>query len=178
MDRCEQYKAHLTAHDAFVRGDMDALKAVLEHPSDFPNNRLPMELVIGDRVLGYAIYHSPLTFIRELLEMGADPNYEDSAGFPSLIAAISSTRKDRAEIIDLLLSFGSDLQQRGVNYYTPLHDAVSRQDRQMVVLLLSHGADLEARTRIDAYATPLEEAEILGLSDMVTLLQNYGSCEP
>ena len=95
-----------------------------------------------------------------------------------MIAAISSERKDKAEIVGLLLSAGADLQQRGGNDYTPLHDAVSRHDRQMVVLLLSHGADLHARTRIDDYATPLEEAEILGLSDMVTLLQNYGSRQP
>ena len=178
MDRCEQYKAHLTAHDAFVRGDMDALKAALGYPSDFPNNRLPVELVMGDHVLEYAIYHSPVICIRQLLEIGADPNYEDAYGFPSLIAAISSERKDKSDIVELLLSAGADLQQRGVNDYTPLHDAVSRQDQQMVVLLLSHGADLHARTRIDDYATPLEEAEILGLSEMVTLLQNYGSREP
>jgi ankyrin repeat protein len=178
MDRCEQYNAHLAAHDAFVRGDMDALKTMLGNPSDFPNNRLPMELVIGDHVLEYAIYHSPVTFIRALLEMGADPNYTDPAGFPSLIAAISSERKDKAGIMELLIAAGADIQQRGGNDYTPLHDAVSRQDQQMVMLLLSHGADLHARTRIDDYATPLEEAKILGLSEMVTLLQSYGSREP
>ena len=178
MDRCDQYKAHLAAHEAFVRGDMDALKVALGQPSDFPNNRLPMELVIGDHVLEYAIYHSPVTFIRELLEIGANPNYEDATGFPSLIAAISSERKDKAEIVKLLLSMGADIQQRGGNDYTPLHDAVSRLDQQMVVLLLSHGADLHARTRIDDCATPLEEAEILGLSEMVTLLQSYGSGKP
>ncbi|MDH3769912.1 MAG: hypothetical protein OET79_02850 [Nitrospirota bacterium] len=45
MDRCDQYKAHLAAHEAFVRGDMDALKVALGQPSDFPNNRLPMGTV-------------------------------------------------------------------------------------------------------------------------------------
>lgn len=59
-----------------------------------------------------------------------------------------------------------------------LHDAVSRQDRKVVVLLLSYGADLHARTRIDANATPREEAEILGVSEMGTLLQNYDPSEP
>jgi ankyrin repeat protein len=178
MDQGKQLKDHLTVDDAFVRGDLDALKAALGHPSDFPNNRVPLELVMGDHVLEYAIYHSPVICIRQLLEMGAEPNYEDATGFPSLIATISSGRKDKAEIVVLLLSAGVDLQQRGGNDYTSLHDAVSHQDREMVVLLLSHGADLYVRTRIDGYATPLEEAEILGLAEMGTLPQNYGSSEP
>ena len=173
MDRCEQDNAHQVVHDAFVRGDIDALKAALGHPSDFPNNPIPWELAIGDHVLAYAIYHSPLNFIHALLEMGADPNYEDPAGFPSLIATISSERPDKAEILELLLAAGADLQQRGGNDYTPLHDAVSRNDRKMVLLLLSHGADQQARTRIDDYATPFEEAEILGLTEMVRLLKKY-----
>ncbi|MDH5774635.1 MAG: ankyrin repeat domain-containing protein [Nitrospirota bacterium] len=175
MEPCEQPSPHLSVHDAFVRGDLEGLKNALGCPEDFPNNPVPWELAIGDHVLEYAIYHSPMSFIRGLLELGADPNYEAPAGFPSLIAAISSTRKDRAEMIDLLLSFGADLQQRGVNDYTPLHDAVSRQDQQVVVLLLSRRADAFARTRIDAYATPIEEANILGLTETATLLQRHNT---
>ena len=37
-------------------------------------------------------------------------------------------------------------------------------------LLLAHGADLNARTRIDDYATPLEEMEILGREQSVAFL--------
>ena len=72
----------------------------------------------------YAIYHSPLSVIRKLLELGADPNYGDHAGFPSLIATLSSSdRQDMYEILELLLSFGADIQQRGHNDYTPLNYA-------------------------------------------------------
>ena len=173
MEPCEQPSPHLSVHDAFVRGDLEGLNHALGCPEDFPNNRVSWELAIGDHLLEYAIYHSPLSFIRELLELGADVNYESPAGFPSLIAAISSSREDRIEMINLLLSFGADLQQRGFNDYTPLHDAVSRQDQQVVVLLVACGADVSARTRIDDYATPLEEATILGLTEMATLLQGY-----
>ena len=83
----------------------------------------------GEIILEYAIYHSPLAFIRRLLELGADPNYGDHAGFPSLIAALScGARKDRDEILELLLANGADIQQRGMNDYTPLHTAVGLQD--------------------------------------------------
>ena len=80
----------LAVHEAYKRGDLNALRELLGDPPDFPNCCGPAEIV-----LEYAIYHSPLVFIRTLLELGAEPNYEDHAGFPSLIAALSADRVDR-----------------------------------------------------------------------------------
>ena len=160
----------LQIHDAYVRGDLEELKALLGSPEDFPNCRGPVGA--GEIVLEYAIYHAPLHFVRELLELGADPNYGEHAGYPSLIAALSCVeRDDRPELVELLLKFGADIQQRGHNDYTPLHYAAGLQDLHAMELLLAHGADLEARTRIDEYATPLEEAEILGLDRSVAFLE-------
>ena len=62
----------LAIHDAYLRGDLDALKTLLGNPADFPNCKGPPGM--GEIILEYAIYHSPLSFIRELLEIGADPN--------------------------------------------------------------------------------------------------------
>ena len=96
-----------------------------------------------------------------MLDLGADPNYEDHAGFPSLIATISTERPDKYELVELLLSGGAEIQQRGVNHYTPLHYASARKDGKLIEILLAHGADPNARTRIDDFATPAEEAEIV-----------------
>ena len=150
----------LAIHDAYVSGGLEALKTLLDNPSNFPNCQGPPG--VGEIILEYAIYHSPISYIRKLLELGADPNYGDHAGFPSLIATLSTDRPDRYQIIELLLSFGADIQQHGHNDYTPLHYAANLQDIQAMELLLVHGADLNARTRIDDCATPLEEVEILG----------------
>jgi ankyrin repeat protein len=147
-------------HEAYRRGDLHALKRLLGDPPDFPNCPGPAGLC--EIILEYAIYHSPRPFIRTLLEHGADPNYRDHAGFPSLIAALSSDRADRYELIALLLSFGADIQQRGLNDWTPLHHAAANDDLEGIALLLAHGADPTARTRIDDRATPLEEAERRG----------------
>lgn len=156
--------------DAYKRGDLEALKTLLGNPPDFPNCQGPPGM--GEIILEYAIYHSPLFFIRELLELGADPNYGDHAGFPSLIATLSSSdRPDMYEILELLLSFGADIQQRGHNDYTPLHYAAGMEDIRAMELLLAHGADLNARTRIDDCATPLEEMEILGREQAAAFLR-------
>jgi ankyrin repeat protein len=59
-----------------------------------------------------------------------------------------------------------------VNDYTPLHHAAARDDAEAVLLLLAHGADPSARTRIDDRTTPLEEAERGGCSRAAAALRS------
>jgi len=165
---------------AFRVGDFEGLRAALGSPDGFPNVRGPM--TIG-HCLEYAIYHSPRPFIRVLLDRGADPNYEDRAGFPSLIAALtcrqsalgSPARADAYQILELLLEAGADPDQRGLNDYTPLHWAAADGDERVVRLLLAHGADPTARTRIDDFETPRDVARHAGHQAIADLL---AQCEP
>jgi ankyrin repeat protein len=160
---------------AFRAGDLAALRAAVEDPDAVPNG--PMPLAIGP-CLEYAIYHSPLPFIRTLLEIGADPKPEDHAGFPPLIAALSCSRSqpgsparpDVAEILELLLAFGADPAQRGINDYTALHMAAGEGNPVAVELLLAAGADPRLRTRIDDCETPREIAETAGRHEIARLL--------
>ncbi|MGH7233077.1 MAG: ankyrin repeat domain-containing protein [Nitrospiraceae bacterium] len=168
-DRCAKYKAHRGVHEAFEKGDLDALKAAMGNPPDFPNALISFDLAVWDYCLEYAVYWSPLPFIRTLLELGASPNYKDQTGFPSLIAALSTDRADKYDILELLLSFGADTQQRGVNDYTPLHYAVGCHDLKAIELLLSHGADPNA----DDCTTPLEDAEKIGFTEAVQILRKF-----
>ena len=159
----------LALHEAYKKGDLETLRRLLGDPPDFPNCRGPTG--VGEIILEYAIYHSPLACIRTLLEQGADPNYQDHAGFPALIAALSSDRPERYQIVGLLLGAGADIQERGINDWTPLHYAAATDDVEAIKLLLAHGADPNARTGIDACATPLEEAQFLGRSEAVRVLR-------
>ena len=166
-ERCARHALFVRIDTAFHSGDLEALRSALDDPPGFPNVSGPIG--ICGPILEYAIYHSPIAFIRTLLDHGASPNYDDHMGFPSLIAAMScqqvagSRRRDDVhEVLRLLLERGADVQQRGVNDFTPLHYAVMLNDAPAVELLLAHGADRAARTRIDEYETPLELAERAG----------------
>ena len=174
-ERCTEYRKFKKIDAAFRAGDLAALRAAVDDPASVPNG--PMPLTIGS-CLEYAVYHSPLPFIRTLLEIGADPNPADHAGFPPLIAALSCNRPrpespgrpDVLEILTLLLAFKSDPNQRGINDYTPLHMAVSEQNLQAVQLLLQAGAAPTLRTRIDNCETPREMAQRACLREIAKLL--------
>lgn len=169
--RREIYRRHRAAHEAYRAGDAAALRAALDDPPDFPNCRQPFDLAVGDHPLEYAIYWSPLEFIGELIALGADPNYPDHAGFPSLIAALSSRRTDRNAVVKLLLESGADIGQRGVNDWTPLHYAVVERDLEAVRMLLARGADPALPTRIDDQTSAIEGAEALGFTAAVELMR-------
>lgn len=170
MAQAPNPSALIAIHRAFVAGDLAALKAALGDPPEFPNCGLGG---FSGPCLGYAVYHSPIDLVRALLDLGADPNAPDPAGFPSLIAALSADREDRLGVVELLLAHGADVGQRGINDWTPLHWAAAGDDVPAVELLLAHGADPAARTRIDNRATPLEEAETLGKARAAEALRRH-----
>ena len=90
--RCAEYAKFRKIDEAFRMGDLEALRASVDDPGNVPNG--PMPIAIGS-CLEYAIYHSPLAFIRTLLENGANPNPTDHAGFPPLIAALRAATSVR-----------------------------------------------------------------------------------
>ncbi len=171
--------ASQAVHEAFVAGDIARLRAALDDPSAVPNG--PMPLAIGP-CLTYAIYHSPLAFVEELIELGADLNGTDDGGFPPLIAALgtlqesrgSPARSDSLDIVRLLLGRGADPDVRGINDFTAMHMAVAVGSPEAVVALLAAGADPDLRTRIDEYETAEEMAISAELSLIAELLRTRG----
>jgi hypothetical protein len=122
-DRCAEAKHIRLIDEAFRRVDLEPLQAACGDRALIPNG--PMPAAIGT-CLVYAIYHSPLAFIRTLLDLGADPNMPVEDGFPPLIAALTCTRdgagvrrrSDVDGIVRLLLTFKADPNPRGINDYT------------------------------------------------------------
>jgi hypothetical protein len=167
---------------AFRAGDLDALRAAVGDPALIPNGSL--HDAIGWPLV-YAIYWSPLAFIRTLVEIGADPNIPVDDGFPPLIAALTKTRDtpgsmhrdDVDEVLRLLLQAGADPNIRGINDYTPLHMAVAERNIAAIQMLLDAGADPELATRIDDYETPRQMAEAAGLREIAAMLSRKGQPE-
>ncbi|WP_409757114.1 ankyrin repeat domain-containing protein [Aestuariivirga sp.] len=157
----------------FREGDAARLAAALGGSPRWFDEPMPHELGLG-HPLEYAIYWSPVSFIEALISLGSSPNYVDDAGFPSLLATLSTTRVDRLAILELLLAHGADPNQRGINDWTPLHWAAGHGDGDAVKLLLKHGADPGQRTRIDYYETPEEEAWRAGFGAVADLLRRHG----
>jgi hypothetical protein len=178
-ERCAEAKKLARIDAAFHQGDLEALRAAVDDPAAIPNGR--MTDTIGS-CLVYAIYHSPLAFIRTLLEIGADPNAPVDDGFPPLIAALSCAREvpgatrrtDVDDVLRLLLSHGADPNQRGINDYTALHMAVAVRHALAVQMLLDGGADPELPTRIDECETPHAMAQSAGLTDIAGMLARKG----
>jgi uncharacterized protein len=177
-ERCGEHAKFLRIGAAFRAGDLEALRAAVDDAAAIPNGII--HPVIRS-CLEYAIYHSPLPFIRTLLELGAHPvpPESDHAGFPPLIAALSCSRAvagavrrtDTVEMLELLLAHGADPHQRGINDYTALHMAVDVGHASAMEVLLADGADPNLRTRIDEFETPREMAEHLGRADLVERLK-------
>lgn len=178
MDRKANLDLYRRVDAAFKSGDLDALREICGDTEAFPNVRAPHE-AIACSLLQYAIYHSPVAFVRQLLEHGADANYDDGAGFPSLLAALITGRPpgkvrelgEVRELLTLLLDFGADPNQRGVNDYTPLHWVAQYGDSDLAELFLARGADASVRTGIDDYETPAEVAEHAGRHALADLLR-------
>jgi hypothetical protein len=170
-DRAETYRRFQQLTAAYRAGDLAGVKAALGWPESFPNTPQPMALALGDWPLVTAINLAPLRFVRQLLDLGADPNYEALDGFPSLFVAIDSGRPDADDVLALLLRAGADPNQRGINDWTALHHAVARRSPPAIHLLLAHGADPHLKTRIDDFTSALDEARAAGFTEAVAAMQ-------
>lgn len=152
-----------------MAGDIAALEEVAEIVDDFPTGK---DDFIARHWITNAIDCGTIEVVTWMLSKGAPVVFED-AGFTALHSAIDREKPDRIEIMKMLLEAGADINARGINDYTPAHHAAVRNDVEALEVLVEGGADLAIRTRIDEYATPLEEAEILGnSSETVAYLRN------
>lgn len=67
----------------------------------------------------------------------------------------------------------ADLNEHGMNDWTPLHEAAIREDFDCIRLLLNAGADKSVKSRIDDSATAEHEARLLGHIQSANLIRDY-----
>ena len=67
--------------------------------------------------------------------------------------------KNRADICEILVGLGLDINQRGEHGYTPLHEAAEQGNEKSFVTLLNLGADVHIRNKNGI--TPAELREMM-----------------
>lgn len=107
-----------------------------------------------------------------MLSRNVNVTFQDEEGYTVIHSALERAQPDKYDIIELLLKHGAPVNAHGINDWTPAHMAAVREDIEALELLIRFGADLSIRTRIDDYATPLEEARNLKKSRAVEFLEN------
>jgi len=154
---------------ALMAGDVAALEEIASIVDDFPCGK---DDCVSRHWITNAIHCGPKEVIAWMLARGACVTFRDDEGFTVLHSAIDREKRDKIEIIRMLLEAGADINAHGPDDWTPAHQAAVRNDVDVLRVLVESGADLSVRTRIDGYATPLEEAKALGGScDAVAYLE-------
>src|SRR5262249_32673430 len=151
----ETMRTYIELEHVLRSGDVARARVALGDPPGFPSVHEPYT---NSPLLALALRWAPVETVEELLELGADPNFEALDGFPPVVGVILSERDDRHDLVELLLEAGADVGRRGINDWTPLHAAAAQDDPELVRALLRAGADAAARTTIDDLETPLELA--------------------
>ena len=98
------------------------------------------DLVSGQSALHYVVQRRDLTWVRFLLQKGANPNFADKDGITPLQIAV---RLGFVEGIEELLKGGAQVDVADSTGETPLIGAIHRRDAGMVKLLLENGANAD-----------------------------------
>lgn len=125
----------------------------------------PKVLNKEDIRLEFAVKHSNLRMTKDALSRHADPNTSGKSGTPVLLVA---AMLQRADILEVLIGQGANINITDVNGDTPLHAAVASKKTDVVELLLRNHANPNAIGK--HMRTPIMEAARLGMIDNVRLL--------
>lgn len=169
---------------AIYRGDDDMVEAIRASapPLDvFEAAALgEAEMISGDvdvvspdgfTPLHFAVMSGRVEAVRAVLRLGADPNALSEHRFikvrPLHTATAGEISPAKPEVVRALLDAGADPNGRtGEGGATPLHNAAESGSRELIAVLLEHGAD--AKLALDDGRTP---AELAATEELATVLR-------
>ncbi|XP_055275108.1 2-5A-dependent ribonuclease [Moschus berezovskii] len=138
-----------------------------ERPTPSSNGRASME---DNDLLIEAVKDEKIELVQQLLERGADVNFQEEWGWSPLHNAV---QVDREDIVDLLLSHGADPCLRKKNGATPFIIAGIVGNVKLLKLLLPKVADVN-ECDVNGF-TAFMEAAVYGKVEALRFLYNNGA---
>ncbi|KAJ0414214.1 ankyrin repeat-containing domain protein [Aspergillus carlsbadensis] len=140
-------------HKAVGKEHVDILAVLLEFHTSID---LEQRNSGGSTPLNKAARTGNVDCMRRLLQAGADINSQDSDGWTVLIQALNSEKATEA-VTFLLRQPGLDISRPSIGFGAALHVACRFLNKDVVTMLLDHGADAGQQTSC-LWATPLMAA--------------------
>lgn len=121
---------------AVDKGYLDIVKAFLDSGAD-----VNQQDANGDTALHSAVDSAGPLMVEELLRRGAEVNAKNKF-YQTALHYVRYYKSESCAIVEILLSYGVEVNTRDFHNRTPLFKAVDVGAPELVKLLLNHGADI------------------------------------
>ena len=166
------YKELCEIQTWFKDSNLDQLEFASQVVDSFPYER---DSCYGSPWIVHAVSSGSLKSVKWMIEKGVNLKPIDTNGYPPVISCIEVEGKEKYQILGLLIDAGANINERGINGWTPLHIAAVRDDEVSMRILLEAGADRAITTKIDDDATAEEEARNLGHRKSANFIASFSS---
>ena len=166
------YKEIREIYGWLCAGNLDELEFASQVLDGFPHGQ---DGYFGTPWIVHAVSRNCLTSVNWMIGKGVDLNPKVQDGYQPLIASLEQDGEEKYQILAALISSGADINQRGINSWTPLHKAALQDDERSMRMLLMAGADRAVTTLVDDDLTAEEEARSLGHLKSADFIAKFSS---
>ncbi|WNB93775.1 ankyrin repeat domain-containing protein [Bacillus sp. NEB1478] len=157
----------MSIHKASMEGNLIELKTILSNKDTQVN-----ELQDGWSPLHLAAHFGHYEAVDLLLQNHADVHVKSENEMTNTpLHAAAANKKNRSEMLGLLLKHGANINEKQGGGWTILHQAAHHNDPEMLLFYLEHGAD-PFLAKNDG-KTALELAEDENLDEAANVLRNF-----
>ncbi len=156
LDELLAHKPILDIWEASAAGQLARVNKILDQDASLLDHHSPD----GFTPLGLAAFFGRMAILEALVARGADVNIASNNSmrvFPLHSAVAHHNFTVSLQMAAVLLKHGADVNASQTGGWTPLHEAASRGDIDMVKLLLQYGA--QKRVHNEDGITPLDMAQ-------------------